>query len=145
VTEFIGAIFSDYRKADNAWNLLRNLNTEGSVMLFEMAIVTKDAVGQVSVKQTSHEGSSAKLGGALIGALSGVAGGFLGVGLGGVAGALVGWAADVLNHNNLMKFVDKVSREVEPGGAAVLAALIEHAGTSLDERMTAIGGTVIRE
>jgi hypothetical protein len=44
-----------------------------------------------------------------------------------------------------MKFVDKISPEVKPGGAAVLAMLTENASASLDERMAAIGGTVIRE
>lgn len=145
MAEFIGVVFADDGKADEAWDLLRNLETEGSVLLFEMAVVVKNAGGQVTVKQTLSERGSAQLGGALIGALAGLAGGVAGIGLGGVAGALVGRAADVVNRSNRMTFVYKVSREVEPGGAAVLAALTEGGGASLDQRLAAIGGTVIRE
>ena len=83
--------------------------------------------------------------GSLIGALVGVLGGPAGVLVGLTAGMLLGSVSDLLNIGVGTEFVDKVSRELAPGKAAVIAEIDEDWVTPLNTRMEAIGGSVVRE
>ena len=83
--------------------------------------------------------------GTLVGALVGVLGGPAGVIVGMTAGMLLGSISDLLNIGVGTDFVDKVSRELAPGKAAVIAEVEEDWVTPLNTRMEAIGGSVVRE
>jgi HD-like signal output (HDOD) protein len=61
------------------------------------------------------------------------------------AGMLLGSISDLLNIGVGTDFLDKVSRELAPGKAAVIAEVDEDWVTPLNTRMEAIGGTVLRE
>jgi uncharacterized protein YicC (UPF0701 family) len=61
------------------------------------------------------------------------------------AGMLLGSVSDLLNIGVGTEFVDKVSRELAPGKAAVIAEIDEDWVTPLNMRMEAIGGSVVRQ
>ena len=61
------------------------------------------------------------------------------------AGMLLGSISDILNIGLGMGFLDKLSRELAPGKAAVIAEVDEEWVTPLNTRMEAVGGTVVRE
>ena len=109
-----------------------------------MAVITKDAGGNVSVK----EGPDAMAGtavGSLVGALVGILGGPAGVIVGLTTGMLLGSISDLLNIGVGADFLEKVSGELAPGKAAVIAEVDEDWVAPLNTRMEAIGGSVVRE
>ncbi len=58
---------------------------------------------------------------------------------------LLGSISDLLNVGVGADFLDKVSRGLAPGKAAVIAEVDEDWVTPLNTRMEAIGGSVVRE
>ena len=77
--------------------------------------------------------------------LVGVLGGPAGVIVGLTAGMLLGSISDLFNIGVSTDFLDKVSRDLAPGKAAVIAEVDEDWVTPLNSRMEAIGGSVVRE
>ena len=51
MTKFVGIIFPDEVKVDEASQVLRDLDAEGEVLLSGIAVVVKDATGKLSVNQ----------------------------------------------------------------------------------------------
>ena len=145
MSKFIGLIFTERKNADEASRMLKDLHGEGSIVLSAMAVVVKDAAGRLSVKQPVDNGPIGTEAGALIGGLAGLAGGPLGAVLGAAGGALVGRAADLSNRSDRTKFLRKISRGLTPRSMAVIAEITERSGASLDTRIKAIGGTIVRE
>jgi uncharacterized membrane protein len=146
MSKYIGVIFPDDAKADEGSRVLKDLRADGSIALSGMAVVVKDATGTLSVKKSVDERPLGMSTGALIGGLAGLPGGPVGVAIGATGGALVGWAADLINLRDLMKFLGKVSRELPPGNTALVAEVTEHSGTSIyDTRTQSLGGTIVRE
>jgi uncharacterized membrane protein len=145
MTKFVGILFPDEVKVDEASQVLRDLDAEGEVLLSGIAVVVKDATGKLSVNQLADSRRTDTVGAAL-GALAGLVAGGLGLAvLAAAGGALVGKAADVCDLGDRKRFLDEVSGQITPGGAAVLAEITELSESSLYTRMAAIGGTVIRE
>ncbi|MGO9361143.1 MAG: DUF1269 domain-containing protein [Xanthobacteraceae bacterium] len=144
MSKFVVATFGGEAKAYEGTRALKELHAEGDLTLYGMAVITKDAGGKLSVK----EGPDALAGtavGSLVGALVGVFGGPAGVIVGLTAGMLLGGISDLLNVGVGTDFLDKVSRELAPGKAAVIAEVDEDWVTPLNTRMEAIGGSVVRE
>jgi len=83
--------------------------------------------------------------GALVGGLTGLLGGPAGAVMGISVGALIGSFGDLFNMGVGSDFLDKVSKELSPGKAAIVAEVAEDWVTPLDTRMAAIGGTVVRQ
>jgi uncharacterized membrane protein len=123
---------------------LKELHAEGEVTLYGLAIVTKDATGKLSVKEGPDDLPGTAVG-SLVGALVGVLGGPAGVLVGMTAGMMLGSIGDLLNIGVGTDFVDKVSRQLAPGKAAVIAEVDEDWVTPLNTRMETIGGSVARE
>lgn len=109
-----------------------------------MAVITKDSGGKLSVKEAPDELAGTAIG-SLVGAMVGALGGPAGVIVGMTVGILLGSSCDLLNIGVGTDFLDKVSRELAPGKAAVIAEVDEDWVTPLNTRMEAIGGTVLRE
>ena len=144
MSKLVVTTFDSEAKAYEGTRALNELHAQGDLTLYGMAVITKDAGGKLSVK----EGPDALAGtavGSLVGALVGVLGGPAGVIVGLTAGMLLGGISDLLNVGVGMDFLDKVSRELAPGKAAVIAEIDEDWVTPLNTRMEAIGGSVVRE
>ena len=109
-----------------------------------MAVITKDSGGKLSVKERPDELAGTAVG-SLVGALVGILGGPAGVIVGMTAGMLLGSISDLLNIGVGTDFLDKVSRDLAPGKAAVIAEIDEDWVTPLNTRMEAIGASVERE
>jgi len=144
MSKLVVTTFDSEAKAYEGTRALNELHAQGDLTLYGMAVITKDAGGKLSVK----EGPDALAGtavGSLVGALVGVLGGPAGVIVGLTAGMLLGGISDLLNVGVGMDFLDKVSRELAPGKAAVIAEVDEDWVTPLNTRMEAIGASVERE
>lgn len=76
---------------------LRELHAEGSLTVYAMAIIAKNADGQISVKQAADQGPIGFALGGLIGGLTGLLGGPAGAAIGLSAGAFAGAMTDLLN------------------------------------------------
>jgi uncharacterized membrane protein len=122
-----------------------DMHREGSITLYNHAVVVKDAKGNVAVKQPPYTEPVGTFGGMLTGGLIGVLGGPVGAALGLGAGTLVGAAFDLTRAGIDQDFVNDVGTRLEPGKAAVIAEIDEQWQTPLDTRMEFLGGKVLRK
>ena len=145
MSKFIGIVFHDESTASEASGVLEELQAEGSLKLAGTAVVKKEAEGTLVANQVIEGGPLGTLVGALIGGLAGLMGGPAGAAIGAAGGALVGRGADQINLGERVKFAERISRAMPPGSSAVLAEVTEYSESSLDTRMKALGGVVVRE
>jgi len=145
MSKFVVVIFSNEAKAYEGTRALKELHAEASLALYGMAVVTKGADGKLTVKEAVDSGPLGMGVGALVGGLTGLLGGPPGAAVGMGAGALIGSLGDVFNMGVGTDFLNKVSTELSPGKAAIVAEVAEDWVTPLDTRMGAIGGTVVRQ
>jgi uncharacterized membrane protein len=145
MSKFIVVIFPDETKAYEGKRALHELDAEGSLTLYAMAVVAKDASGNVSVKETADQGPLGTSVGALTGGLIGLLGGPIGAGVGLATGALLGSWADLANLGVSGTFMEDISLVLLPGMTALVAEVDEAWVTPLDTRMEAFGGIVVRE
>ncbi|RUX19045.1 DUF1269 domain-containing protein [Mesorhizobium sp. M2A.F.Ca.ET.042.01.1.1] len=145
MSKFVVIVFPTEAKAYEATRALQELHAEGSLTLYGMAVIAKDAEGHFGVKQTADEGPLGTAVGALVGGLIGLVGGPAGVLVGMTGGTLVGSMTDLFNYGVGEDFIWKVSKTMlEAGKTAVVAEVTENWTTPLDTRMEALGGTVMR-
>jgi uncharacterized membrane protein len=144
MSKFIVVVVPDEIKAYEGSRILKELNAEGSLTLYAMAIVAKTADGNLSVKQSVDEGPLGTAVGSLTGGLIGLLGGPVGVAIGLGAGAWLGMLRDLTHLGVGEDFLDKVSQELTPGRVAIVAEISEDWVTPLDTRIAALGGTVVR-
>ncbi len=144
MSKFVVTTFDSEPKAYEGKHAFTALHAEGDLTLYGLAVVTKDADGKLSVKEAPDELTGTAVG-SLVGALVGVLGGPAGVIAGLSLGMLLGSITDLLDVGVGADFLDKVSRELAPGKAAVIAEVDEDWVTPLNTRMEAIGGSVVRE
>jgi uncharacterized membrane protein len=144
MSKFVVTTFSTEANAYEGTRALKELHAQGDLTLYGLAIITKDSGGKLSVKEGPDELAGTATG-SLVGALVGVLGGPAGVIVGMTAGMILGSIGDLLNIGVGTDFVDKVSGQLAPGKAAVIAEVDEDWITPLNTRMEAIGGTVVRE
>jgi len=145
MSKFVVAVFPTEPKAYEGTRAIKDLQAEGSLTLYAMAVVTKAADGTWAVKETADKGPLGIGVGALVGGLVGLIGGPAGAAVGVAGGAGLGAWSDLFNLGVGRDFLDKVSRELTPGKSAVVAEVEEDWVTPLDTRMEAIGGTVLRQ
>ena len=65
--------------------------------------------------------------------------------IGVAGGALIGNSADLISQRAETELADKISRELAPGKAAIVAEVDEDGLISFEALMEAIGGTVVRK
>jgi uncharacterized membrane protein len=124
MSKFVVTTFNSEAKAYEGTRALKELHAEGELSLYGLAVITKDASGKLSVKEAPDELAGTAIG-SLVGALVGVLGGPAGVLVGMTAGMLLGSISDLLNIGVGADFVDKVSAQLAPGKAAVIAEVDE--------------------
>ena len=145
MSKFVVAIFPTEAKAYEGTRVMKDLQAEGSVVVYGMTVVTKAADGKLAVKEAADKGPLGTGVGALTGGLIGLIGGPAGAAAGLAGGALIGSWSDLFNLGVGRDFLDKVSRELTLGKTAVVAEVEEDWVTPLDTRMEAVGGTVLRQ
>ena len=142
--KLIVTVFDDEPKAYEGLKAFKELDADNSITLYAAAVISKDADGVVSVKQTGDQGPAGMALGLVLGSLIGLLGGPVGVAVGAATGTLGGSLYDLAQLGVGSDFLDEVSRQLLPGKTAVLAEIDEEWVTPLDTRMEALGGAVVR-
>jgi uncharacterized membrane protein len=142
--KFVVAVFPTQAKALEGARAMRELQVEGGLALYSMAVVTRTKE-KLSVNQIADELPLGMSVGALVGGLVGLIGGPAGAGAGLLAGGIIGSWSDLFNLGVDKEFLDTVSTELKPGKSAVVAEVQEEWITPLDTRLEALGGTVLRQ
>ena len=139
---FVG--FDTEQQAYEGDRALREMHTDGTLTLYNDAVVVKEAGGTVASRRSPDAEPLGTLGGMLTGGLVGLLGGPAGAAVGLGAGTLVGAAFDLTKEGLDRDFVEDVGARLEPGKAAVIAEIDESWQVPLDTRMEALGGTLLR-
>jgi uncharacterized membrane protein len=125
--EFVVAAFNDQQKAGEVLKSMKELEKEGVILLMNAAIMTKDAKGKISVKETKDvDAKHGAVFGAIVGGLLGLLGGPVGVVVGAAAGAATGGvAANTIDMGFSNDQLRDLQETLKPGSSAILA-LIQH-------------------
>jgi len=138
-------VFDNEAKAVEGLQVLRDLDGDGEIFIYEAHIVARDLNGFLRVIDNSHMvGLSLIAGGTAAGALVGLLGGPVGALIGASAGALIGSIADVEETGVSSDFINDIETALAPGKGAIVAEISEDWVTPLDTRMEDIGGVVFR-
>jgi uncharacterized membrane protein len=144
MSKFVVIVFPNESRAYEGTRALMGLHAEGSLTLYGMAVIAKDAAGSVSIREAADAGPLGTAVGALVGGLVGVIGGPIGVLAGAAGGTMIGSLMDLFNFGIGEDFVSRVSQELGAGKTAVVAEIVETWTSPLDTRMAALDGTVLR-
>ena len=136
------AVFPDERTASNGSRALKELIELGTTVDASVVVV-KHANGNISVLDRSGKESHATAIAAMIGGLAGLPAGPLAVAMGAAGGALIGVSAELTDRGVDARFLTKISHELAPGKAAIVADLEDDSWPLFDARMKDLGGTVI--
>lgn len=132
-------------KALEGLGVLRQLDKEGEIAIFDARVIVKTPNGPVRViDQADNLALPLIGGGGVLGALLGLMGGPVGVAVGAAAGAVLGSIADIEETGVTNEFVGDVSEALQRGEVAVVADIDEDLLTPLDTRMEELGGVVLR-
>jgi uncharacterized membrane protein len=138
------AVFNNEKAAFEGLSALKDLHKDADITLYATAVLTKDAAGRLSVKQSADEGPIGFGIGMLTGSMVGLLGGPVGVAVGASLGALTGSIADLARSGIDVQFVEDVSKALGNGKAVVLAEVEESWTTPVDTRLRELGGMVFR-
>jgi len=137
-------VFDVESKAYEAKKALHELDREDVIVVFDQAVVARNADGSASVREIEGPTPVRTLAGGALGAIIGLLGGPAGAGLGAAVGLAAGTAMDVDNARLCEDFVEDVREKVAPEKFALVAEISEDSTTAVDMRMEALGGTVFR-
>jgi uncharacterized membrane protein len=138
---FVG--FETEQKAYAGDRALHDMHREGTLTLYNDAVVVKEPGGKVVVRRSPDTEPIGTFGGMVTGGLIGLLGGPVGAAVG--LGTLVGAAFDLTEAGVEREFVDDMGARLEPGKAAVIAEIDEYWQVPLDTRMEALGGKLLRQ
>lgn len=139
---FVG--FDTEQKAYEGDRALHDMHREGTLTLYNDAVVVKEPGGKVSVRRAPDAEPVGTFGGMLTGGLIGLLGGPVGAAVGLSTGTLIGAAFDLTKEGVDRDFVEDAGARLEPGKAAVIAEIDEQWQVPLDTRMEALGGKLVR-
>jgi len=145
MNKFIVVTFPTEDKAYQGVRALKELDAEGSLTLYGMEVVARDAAGVLKVKQAADAGPIGMGLGGLLGGVVGLIGGPVGAMVGLAGGSLMGGIGDLVNSGVSSSFIKEASRRLAPGKTALIAEVDETWITPLDTRMEALGADVLRE
>ena len=144
MSKFVVVVFPNEAQAYQGTRAFMDLHAEGSITLYGMAVVAKDAEGKFAIKESADVGPIGTAVGAFVGGLVGVIGGPAGALVGMAGGSAMGSLLDLFNFGVSADFVTKVAKELGPSKAAVVSEIGESWTTPLDTRMELLGGTLLR-
>jgi len=137
-------IFDAESKAFEGKKALHELDREDVIVVYDQAVIARNADGTAMVRQIDDPGLTGTLAGTTLGGLIGLLGGPVGAALGAAAGLAVGAAADVDRARISEDFVEDVRQKLTPEKFALVAEIQEDTTIPVDLRMEALGGTVFR-
>ncbi len=140
----IAVVFDSESKANDGSKVLRDLHANGSITLYAMGVIAKDADGKVTVKEEADEGPLGTGVGLITGSLIGLLGGPAGVALGASAGTVGGFLYDLGSLGVGEDYLAEVGERLQPGKTAVVAEVEEDWLMSVDTSMEDAGGVVFR-
>jgi len=144
MNKIIVVVFDSENKAYGGSKALTELNADGSITLYAMGVITKDASGKVTVKEAADKGPLGTAVGLVTGSLIGLLGGPTGVVIGAGAGTFGGILYDLATVGVGEDFLAEVGGQLKPGKTAVVAEVEEEWTIPVDVRMEAAGGVVSR-
>ena len=139
---FVG--FDTEQKAYEGERALHDMHREGTLTVYNDAVVVKEPNGTVAVRRAPDPQAAGTFGGMLTGGLIGLLGGPVGAAVGLGTGTLIGAAFDLTKEGVDREFVEDAGAHLEPGKAAVIAEIDEQWQAPLDTRMEALGGNLVR-
>jgi len=142
--KMLAVVFNDEKTAYEGARALSDLNTEGSITVDAVAVVTKNADGSMSTRKVDGDFPIRTLAGTALGSVIGVLGGAAGLAAGSAIGAFAGLIGDLYASGIEAGFLADVSTTLAPGKYALLAEIDEDRVTPVDTRMEALGGIVHR-
>jgi uncharacterized membrane protein len=137
-------VFDTETKAYEGKRALFQLENEGSIVVYDYAVIAKNANGTSTIRQDDDTAPFGGLIGTSLGSLIGLLGGPVGLAIGATVGMLTGATADLDNARVGEDFVDDVTKVLLPNRFALAAQIQEDWTTPVDTRMEAIGGIVFR-
>jgi uncharacterized membrane protein len=140
---FVG--FPNESKAYEGDRALHDMHREGTLTLYNDAVVVKEPGGKVVVRRSPDTEPIGTFGGMVTGGLIGLLGGPVGAAVGIGAGTLMGAAFDLTEAGVERDFVEDMGASLEPGKAAVIAEIDEYWQVPLDTRIEALGGNLLRQ
>jgi uncharacterized membrane protein len=125
----IVAVFETEVSSYGGLRALRQLDEEGTISIYAIAVITKSETGFISLKQAADQGA-------------------IGTAVGLLTGSLVGMLAGVTHDLGRVGieegFLAEVGRALPPGGVAVVTEASEEFINPVDERLGAFDGIVFR-
>src|SRR5262245_65804405 len=97
MSKYIVVIFPNETKAYEGTRALKELHAEGSLTVYGMAVIAKDADAKLSVRQAADTGPLGLGVGTLVGGLLGLLGGPVGAAIGMGSGATIGGLSGIYN------------------------------------------------
>ena len=138
------ATFDDEKKAYEASRILKGLDADGSIAIFAMSVIGKDASGKWTVKQEADQGPLGTGVGLFTGTVLGLLGGPVGVAIGAGVGTLGGMIYDLAKAGVSGDFLADAGEQLAAGKYAVVAEAWEEWTMPIDARLEALGGVVTR-
>lgn len=142
--KMIIATFDDEKRAYEASRILRELDGDGSIAVFAMSVIGKDASGKWTVKEAANQGPLGTGVGLVTGTVLGLLGGPVGVAIGAGVGTLGGLFYDLGNAGVGGDFLADAGEQLAAGKYALVAELWEEWTMPVDARLEALGGVVTR-
>lgn len=140
---FVG--FETEQRAYEGDRALRELHRDGTLTLYNDAVVVKEPGGKVAMRQAPDAEAMGTFGGMITGGLIGLLGGPIGAAVGLGTGTLIGAAFDLTKEGIDRDFVEDAGARLAPGRAALIAEIDEEWQVPLDTRMEALGGNLLRQ
>ena len=137
-------VFADEMKAREGENLLRRLELEGSIILYDHALLRKNADGTVNLLRKQDLGLLDALLSAPLASLIALLGGPSGLSISAATGLTFGKGYDLYNSRLGEDFVDDVRQAFLPGKVALVYDIREGWTAPVDFRMEQVGGIVFR-
>jgi uncharacterized membrane protein len=144
VDKLLVAVFENEKKASMAALALQELHTEGTVLVYALAVITKGfnkiAVMEVRAGQALLEPVIGRATRSVIKLLEEPLSPIDNVG----SGPIVDWMINMANAGVDGDFLDEVSRHLLPGRSAIVSEIEEEMPASLDILLESLGGTIFR-
>jgi uncharacterized membrane protein len=137
-------IFDLESKAFEGKKALFKLQDEGDIVIYDCAVVARNADGAATVRQSDDPRPVGTFVGTTLGALLGLLGGPVGAAVGAAAGLAAGATMDVSLARVGEDFVDDVKQKLAPERFALVAEIQEDWTEPVDTWMERLGGTVFR-
>jgi uncharacterized membrane protein len=141
MTKFMAAIFENREKAERAGHAIRDLEREGSLLVHGLAVVERDAAGQLEIVE-KPSGLSGQAVSVILSELSSAVSKLPTPGLG-LLEDLGSWK-DLVDFGVTPDFIQKLASGLVPGKATVIAEIEEDWITPLDSCIEEMGGFIMR-